>query len=365
MKRKKVIKYLKFPLLFGSKRTKEILQVNPTIQVIRTEPEEIAVSLYEYTPTDIKKSNYTNLDECLNLKDNGKISWMNIDGIRKDDLEKLSKDYSVHPLLIEDILSVGQRPKMDEIGNVLYCLLNMLYYNEVENKVESEQISIILGKNFVISIQENPQRDVFDLLRLRLNQPDSKIRRRGADYLLYSMLDLVVDNYFLVMDKLGVTIEMVEDEVIMKNEHYTLSHINNLRKELIILTRNLVPVRELIGRIIHSESPLINDRTIKYFKDINDHSIQAFDLSENYRYITTSIQDIYISNMHFKLNEVMKIMTMMTCLLAPAAVISSVFGMNFDNIPGAHLHLGFFAAISGMIVIPAIMLVIFRKRNII
>jgi len=252
---------------------------------------------------------------------------------------------------------------MDEIEQILYGLLNMLYFNASNNTVEQEQISIVLGKNFVISFQEDAQRDVFNPLRDKLKLNNSKIRQRGPDYLCYSMLDMIVDHYFVVMEKLGDRIESLEDEVIRYSNNRSLARINQLRKELIVLKRNMAPVRDLINGFIRSESDFLDDRTTKYFKDIYDHIVQANDLSENYRDMMMNLQDLYLSTLNRKTNEVMKVMAIVTCLLAPATVIGGIFGMNFDVIPTMHNQWGFYTAVGLMLFIPLLMLFIFRKRG--
>lgn len=349
--------------LFGTQRTKEILSVNPTVLPHREEAAQVEVTVYDYDATNIQVHHFNNVSPCTRFRDDGRIAWINIEGIRKTDVENICHTYNVHPLLIEDILSINQRPKMDEVEGVLFCLLNMLFYNDQKKTVETEQISIVLGKDFAISFQEDAHRDVFDLLRSRLNMANSKIRQRTADYLLYSMLDLIVDNYFIVMERLGEQIELVEEEVIRRSNTKSLARINQLRKELIVLKRNLAPVRDLVGGIIRSESDLLDDRTTKYFKDVYDHIVQAYDLGENYRDIVLSMQDLYINNVNLKLNEVMKVMAIVTCLLAPATVIGGIFGMNFDIIPYAHHRWGFYFAVACMLVIPVWMLFVFKRRG--
>src|SRR6476661_11251937 len=193
---------------------------------------------------------------------------------------------------------------------------------------------------------------------------NSKLRQRGADYLCYSMLDLIVDNYFFVMEKLGDRIEQVEEEVIRNSNTRSLAKINQLRKELIVLKRNIAPVRDLVGGIIRSESELLDDSTTKYFKDVHDHITQAYDLSENYRDIMISMQDLSINNVNLKMNEVMKVMAIVTCLLAPATVIGGIFGMNFEkNVVLFHKSWGFYLATSLMLLIPILMLWMFRKKG--
>ena len=351
------------PNLFGTHRTKEILSVNPTVMPHREEAREVLVFAFNYDASALQDVSLDRVEDSFGYKNKNGTTWINIDGLRKAEVETVCLHFDIHPLLVEDILSINQRPKMDEVEGVLFCLLNMLYYNDAKQTVEQEQISIVLGKNFVISFQEDASRDVFNPLRDRLKMASSKLRQRNADYLCYTMLDLIVDNYFLVMEKLGDRIEMLEEEVIRHSNKRTLARINQLRKEIIVLKRNTVPVRDLISGILRSDSELLDDRNTKYYKDIYDHIVQAIDLTDNYRDMMTSMQDLYINNVNLKMNEVMKVMAIVTCLLAPATVIGGIFGMNFDSIPYLHNQYGFWIAVAVMLIIPLWMIVMFKKRG--
>jgi magnesium transporter len=362
MRPDKYLQHILFPVS-RAHRTKEIFHVNPTVQPIREEAKEIHISVYDYGEHGVKEHVFKSIEECYPFRDSGNTTWINIDGLRKADVEKVAQHFNVHQLLVEDILSIGQRPKMDDIEGVLYCLLNMLYYNEKHCAVEAEQISIVLGKNFVLTFQEDAHRDVFDSLREKIKISTTKVRQRGSDYLCYTLLDMIVDHYFIVMEKLSDKIEELEEEIIRVSNKRTLAKINSLRKELIVLKRNVAPVRELVNGFIKSESVLVDDRNDKYFKDVYDHIIQANDLAENYRDVMNTLQDLYISNVNLKLNEVMKVIAIVTCLLAPATVIGGIFGMNFDVIPYAHQVWGFYATVGVMLIVPLIMLYIFRRRG--
>lgn len=357
------LKHLHLRNLFGVKRTKEILSVNPTIQPEREEAKDVVVAVYDYYADTIEEKKFTSIGDCFPYKTSGHTTWINIDGLRKADVEAICNHFDIHALIIEDILSINQRPKLDEETNSLFCLLNMLYFNEETYTVEQEQISIILAKDVVISFQEDAQRDVFNSLREKLKSSTSKIRQRTADYLCYSLLDLIVDHYFVVMEKLGDRIEEVEEEVMHGNNPRALEHITRLRKELIILKRNFSPVREVVNGFLRSESELLESRHTKYYKDVYDHIIQASDLSENYRDIMVSLQDLHLNNMNLKMNEVMKVMAIVTCLLAPPTVIVGIFGMNFKTIPFAESYWGFFATVGVLIVLPITMLYLFKKRG--
>lgn len=360
---KRYLRYLGLNTLFGTDRTKEILNINPTVMPQREEAREVRAYVFDYDANHLEEHEFNNVEACFRFRQSDRISWINVDGLRKADVEAVCTSYAVHPLLIEDILSINQRPKMDEVEGVLFCLLNMLYFNDQEGTVEQEQISIVLGKDFVVSFQEDASRDVFNPLRDKLHMSNSKLRQRSADYLCYTMLDLIVDNYFVVMEKLGERIEELEEQVIRNSNNRALARISALRKEQIILKRNIAPVRDLVNGIIRSESELLDDRTTKYFKDVYDHIMQAYDLSENYRDIMINMQDLYINNVNLKMNEVMKVMAIVTCLMAPATVIGGIFGMNFDKIPYLHNDYGFYIAMTLMLSIPVYMLWMFRKRG--
>ncbi len=366
MWKKKYLRYIPLatPLaaLFGTQRTREIFHINPTILPKRGEATEVKAYVFDYNAEYVNEQVLSKTEDAAAFRNNNRVTWINIDGLHKADIEIICAAYGIHNLLAEDILSVGQRPKMDEVEGILFCLLNMLFFNEETKMVETEQISIALGPDFVISFQEDASRDVFDPLRTRLKS-SSKLRQRGADYLCYTLLDLIVDNYFVVMEKLGDEIEQLEEEVIRNSNTRSLARIAQLRKELIVLKRNIVPVRELVNGFIRSESELLEDRTTKYFKDVYDHIVQAYDFTENYRDMMMSMQDIYINNVNLKMNEVMKVMAIVTCLMAPATVIGGIFGMNFDAIPLLHNKWGFYISVFAMLVIPVFMLYLFRKRG--
>lgn len=349
--------------IFKTRRTREIFRVNTSRDPVRAEPEHVVVSVFDYNQDVLKTSEINKLDDCLQFKNNGNITWINVDGIRKADVEYINNLFDIHYLVTEDILSFNQRPKMDEIEQHLFCLLNMLYFNEKEDAVETEQVSIVLGKSVVISFQDDPHRDVFNVIRDKLHMAGSKLRTGGADYLCYALLDAIVDHYYIVLEKLGERIEVLEEEIVRYGNTRSLAQINNLRKEFIVLKRNIAPVREVINGFIRSESDLVEERTNKYFKDIYDHIIQANDLVENYRDMMTTLQDLYINKVNLRMNEVMKVMTIVTCLLAPATVIGGIFGMNFQVIPLSQQAQGFYWAVGIMLIIPMIMVIIFRRRG--
>ena len=363
MNSNKYLKYLNPLSVFDTKRTRTIFQVNPTVIPERVEAEEIKVTIFDYSPEAFKEIQLSQVTDAFPFKESKNVSWINVDGIRKADVEAIAKHFGFHHLIIEDIMSVSQRPKMDEIENVLFCLLNMLYFNEQTGAVETEQISIVLGDHFIVSFQEDANRDVFNSIREKLRINHTKLRLSGADYLCYAMLDMIVDHYYSVMEKLGDRIEILEERIIRSSNTRSLAEINSLRKELIVLKRNVSPVRDLINGFIRSDSDLLEEKTTKYFKDILDHITQANELAESYRDMMMNLQDLYLSYVNLKSNDVMKVMAVVTCLLAPATVIGGIFGMNFDKIPYLHHQYGFFIAVGLMLVIPVWMVLIFRRRG--
>ncbi|MEO7312049.1 MAG: magnesium/cobalt transporter CorA [Chitinophagaceae bacterium] len=349
---------------FISQRTRAVVQqYNPTKPNDRPDPESISIFVYDYNSEQIKQEKLYTIQSCFPYVDSPHVTWINVDGLRKADVESLCSRYHIHYLIQEDILSIGQRPKMDEIDGIMFCLLNMLYFNEITGGVEQEQISIVMGQHFVISFQEDAKRDVFNPLREKLQFPNSRIRLSRADYLFYTMIDLIVDNFFVVMEKLGERIEEIEEEIIRKASRQTLNKVNQMRKEMIVLKRNLNPVRDLISGILRSDSELLDAKTEKFFKDIYDHIVQASDLAENYRDMVMSLQDLYLNNVNLKMNEIMKFLAIVTTLMAPATVIGGIFGMNFETIPYLHNHFGFWFAVAIMILAPLLMIYFFWKRG--
>src|SRR5690242_16258934 len=356
-------RYLSFIKPLERLITKKVLQVNPTVAPMRREPEKTTIFVYEYDSADVKCRELQSIEQTFEYLNSTKNVWINMDGLKKADVDKICDHFAIHPLIAEDILSSGQRPKMDELNHLIYCLLNMLYFNSEFSSVESEQISIVLGSNFVLSFQEDASRDVFDLLRQKIKMSGTKVRESKVDYLFYSLIDLIVDNYFVVMEKLGEKIEMLEDRITEHPNTQTLARINLLRKEMIFLRRNITPVREMINGILRSDINLIEEKTERYFKDVYDHIVQATELAENYRDMMINLQDLYLNNVNLRMNEVMKVMAVVTCLLAPATVIGGIFGMNFIRIPWLHNPYGFFIAVGLMFIIPLWMIWIFKKRG--
>ena len=340
-----------------------VLHVNPTVHPARTEPEKTHITVYQYDPLSLNIHRSVSAQDCEKYRDGNTNLWINIDGLRQDDISTISQIFSIHPLLTEDIMSLGQRPKMDEMEGVFYVLMYMMYFDAETRMLETEQLSIVLGKNFVITFQEESQKYLLRIVSDKLGNPAGKIRQNGSDYLFYSIIDLIVDNYFVIMERLGESIEDLEEDIVQQANTVTLANINSLRKEMIFLKRNISPVRELVGNIMRSDSELIEEKTEKYFKDVYDHIVQASELSENYRDMMLNLHDLYLSELNLKMNEVMKVMAIVTCLLAPATVIGGIFGMNFSTMPWLDNQFGFWMAVGVMFVIPVVMIWVFKRRG--
>lgn len=359
-KRQKVAQYL--PQL--SRVKKRRTSYDPAIiPEVRTSAVEAVYSVFNYDEHNLNEHKSKNTIDWNVASTEFKTTWINADGLRKEEIEELCTFFKVHPLLIEDILSIGQRAKMDEVEDRLFCLLPMIYFNEENKCIEQEQVSIVVGPDFLLSFQEDATRDVFDPLRARLRNKHQRIRDRGTDYLCYSLLDVIVDSYFVIIDKLSSNIELIEDRLINNNEHGLLREISNIRREVMLTKQAIGPVRDLVGGFLRTENTLIINQNEKYFKDVYDHITQAHDDCEGLRDMLSNLQDLYMNQINLRMNQVMKIFTMVSLLLAPATVIGGIFGMNFDRIPLLHDQKGFYFSVAAMLIIPLIMLIFFKKKR--
>lgn len=257
---------------------------------------------------------------------------------------------------------MDQRPKLEDYGAYLFIVLKMLHLNDKTNMVQSEQVSLILGKNYVISLHEHDE-DVFDPVRSRLKVGKGRIRKAGADYLAYSLLDLIVDNYFLIMERQGDVIEELEAELIASPTPATLNHIHHLKRDTILLRRSVWPLREVISRLERSESSLVQATTGIYLKDVYDHVIQVIDNIETFRDILAGMLDIYLSSVSNRLNEIMKVLTIIATIFIPLTFLAGVYGMNFKYMPELEWRWGYFAVLGFMILVAGIMFNYFREKG--
>lgn len=341
------------------------VQFNPNNPISPEEKTDVATRLeiFKYGESEVTHYSPETLVECMFPISRHQVSWLNVDGLKKKEVTEIATYYHIHPLLVEDILSKGQRAKADNMDTQLFCLIPMIRYNKDIGTLEVEQLSLILGDHFVISFQEEPLHDPFGGIRNKLNSNDINLRKKNADYLFYALIDAVVDQYFNVLDHLVARLEKLEDEVVLRHENDSLIKITLLRREIMIVKRVIGPVREVINYFLTTENKLIDKANKKYFKDVYDHILLAIEYTENYRDMITSLQDLNMNKVDMKMNEVMKILTVVTTLLAPATVIGGIFGMNFDKIPYAHHPYGFYIAVGMMLVIAFLMLLYFKKKK--
>ena len=333
------------------------------VYVGKKKDEKIKVTCIDYYGDTFEEKEVKTVDECFPLKDQPKITWINLDGVHKlDNIEKVGKNLKIHPLVLEDIVHTGQRPKMEDFNDYLFVVLQMLQYNEKENETKTEQVSIILGANYVISFQED-EGDVFDLIRERIRTDRGRIRKMGADYLAYSLLDAIVDNYFMVLEKIGEKIEDIEDELVKNPAQEVLHAIHSLKRELVYLRKSVWPLREVISRLERWDSHLIDKSMDIYLRDVYDHTIQVIDALETFRDMLSGMLDIYLSSVSNRMNEVMKVLTIIATIFIPLTLIAGIYGMNFTYMPELDWPWGYPMVYIAMLAVSGVMLVYFRRKH--
>ncbi|MBI5374963.1 MAG: magnesium/cobalt transporter CorA [Candidatus Schekmanbacteria bacterium] len=324
----------------------------------------IKIKIIDYNETGVDEREITNIDDCLSCKDSSTVSWIDIEGVHDLHLiEKMGEHFGLHPLTLEDVVNTVQRPKAEFFDNYIYIVLNMLYPGKEDSEIKSEQVSIICGSNFIISFQEGIDGDVFDPLRERIRTGKGRIRKRGADYLAYSMIDAIIDNYFIVLENLEGAIEDTEEKLVSNPTTETLRTLHTLKREIIFLRKSVWPLREVISGLEREESPLIQESTELYLRDVYDHVIQIIDTIETYRDILAGMLDIYLSSISNRMNEVMKVLTIIATIFIPLTFIAGVYGMNFKYMPELEWEWGYPAIWGVMIVIGVFMLFCFRKKK--
>lgn len=291
------------------------------------------------------------------------VYWIDMAGLNIEALQVLGNYFQIQSLLISDILSYGQRAKADDMGNQLFALLPLLAYSPESDMVETDQICALLLDGFVLSFHNSPTPEYFEQIEEKIKHKDAPARNYNADYLMYLLLDTVVDHYFTITDFLSEELDKMEDLVIDRPQKSVLLSLTLLRHKIMVIKRAITPVRELINNFWRSDNSLITTSNKKYFKDIYDHIMLAVEYNENYREMVINLQELYMNQVNTKMNEVMKILTLITALLAPFTIISGIYGMNFNRIPFADKPHGFLVAIICMLAVSALMLVFFRKKG--
>ena len=332
--------------------------------------EDVEITVIDYDEDGVEQREVADLDDVLEFRETETVTWINVDGLHdRDVVERLCDAFGIHPLLQEDVMNTESRPKLEDFGENLFVVLKMLYTpddlpqgDEVDGDVLVEHLSCILGENFVVTFQERPG-DVFDGVRDRIANGRGQVRRKGPDYLLYALIDAVVDHYFLVLEGMGDRLEVLEDEVIAEPDPEVLRTIHDQKREMIFLRRSVWPLREILSKLERRESPLIGDDVAIYFRDVYDHTIQAVDVMQSYRDVLTGLVEVYLSSVSNRTNEVMKVLTIMASIFIPLTFVAGVYGMNFEHMPELGVRWAYPAVLLLMGAIGGVMLMYFRRRG--
>jgi len=351
------------PKLIKKAAKKAGLPPGTLVHVGEVKAEKTKISLVDYDETQFQEKEVKTVEECFPFKATPTVTWINIDGVHEVDIiEKLGKHFDLHPLILEDIVHTEQRPKMEDFGSYIFIVLKMLSYNEKEDELNVEQVSLVLGSNFVISFQEC-EGDVFQPVRERIRKGKGRIRKMGADYLAYALVDAIVDNYFIVLEKLGEVIEDVEEDLVKKPTPETLQTIHNLKREAISLRKSVWPLREVVSGLERAETPLIHETIKIYLRDVYDHTIQVIDTIESFRDMISGMLDIYLSSISNRMNEVMKVLTIFASIFIPLTFIAGVYGMNFAFMPELAWRWGYPAILIVMALVGISLLLYFRRKR--
>lgn len=336
------------------KKTSGIDSVPPSEQ-------HVILELIQYNEKEYAMQADIPVDELLTQFKSDHVNWINVDGLtEKSIVLKLGKHFCLHSLLIDDILSDHQ-PKAEEFDDHLFFTMKMLH--SIKNsKIEYEQISFVLGKDYLLSFQEKAG-DNFGVVRERIKQSSGRIRTRKADYLLYRLVDIIVDNYYSVLDEVGQQIETVEEDIYKHPSNREFQKIQAIKKELIYLRKAIYPLRDALSKLTKDESGFIDAVNIKYFSDVYDHSVHLIDSLDTYKDLTSSLMDIHINTMNTRMNEVMKVLTVISTIFMPLTFIVGVYGMNFDFMPEIHSHWGYPAVMFSMALIVFGMIRYFKYKK--
>jgi magnesium transporter len=325
--------------------------------------EKVRIRVIDYSEDHIEERELDTIEQCLPYKDTHTITWINIDGLHEVELvQEIGKCFGLHALVLEDIVHTEQRAKVEEFKDHVFIITKMLSFEEETDHIRAEQFSLVLGPNYVLSFQER-YGDVFNPVRERLRKKGGRFRRMGADYLMYALMDAIVDHYFGVLEMIGERLETLEDGIVADPGPDILQQIHHFRKELIFLRKSMWPLRELIHEMQAEESQLIKDRTTIYLRDVYDHIIQATDMIEAFRDIVGGMHDAYLSGISNKMNEVMKVLTIIATIFIPVTFVAGLYGMNFKYMPELEFPWGYPAALGLMSSIAGVMMIWFRRKR--
>jgi magnesium transporter len=326
--------------------------------------EKVRITVFEYHEELFQQREIENIDEYFPSQDPAVTTWINIDGLhRLDIIEKAGKLFNLHPLTLEDIVNTGQFPKIEDYEDYLFIVLKMLYFNETSNEIEVEQVSLCVGTNFVVSFQEEIKRDVFDSVRARIKNGKGRMRKMGADYLTYILIDAVIDSYFLILEKLGEKIEDLEEKVVNEPQEQVLHEIHRFKREMIFLRKSVWPLREVVSSLERGGSKLIHESMHIYLRDVYDHTIRIIETIETFRDILSGLLDIYLSSISNRINAVMKVLTIIATIFMPLTFMAGVYGMNFKYMPELDWRWGYPLIMLVMAFIGISMLLYFRRKK--
>ena len=335
----------------------------------RKRVDEVTITIHDYDESHVDRIPIDTIEDSRPYLDNPSKTWIKVQGLH--DVQKLKTIWSyfdLHPLIQEDIVNTSQRPKVEQYDNCTFIVMRMLYYSKEQQAIDKEQISIILGENFVLSFQESDQ-PIFEPVVERLNIAKSRMRTFGPDYLAYALIDNVTDHYFSILNVLGEQLEDIEDELMDDPDEKTFQRIHALRKEVSFARKSIWPTRDMLNAIIRDESDFIEDSTKLFIRDVYDHIVQIIDNIENYRELIMGMHDMYMSYVSNKMNEVMKVLTIIATIFIPLTFVAGIYGMNFNpeaspyNLPELNWYWGYPAFWGVMIVLATIMVIFFKRKD--
>lgn len=324
---------------------------------------EVGLRLIDYRDGELEERYPATVEECLPFKSRPTVTWLNLDGLHDVAvIGRIGEEFGLHPLVVEDLLHAGQRPKLEEFDAYLFLVLRALTWDEERNEVAEEQLGLILGENFVLSFQERPG-DVFDPVRERIRGGKGRLRQRGPDYLAYALMDAIVDHYFIVLERLGERIDDLEQDLIDEPGPPTLHKIYRLKRELLFLRKSVWPLREVLATLQRNESGLVSDETKVFVRDVYDHTIQVIDTAETFRDMAAGMLDTYLSSISNRMNEVMKVLTIIATIFIPITFVAGLYGMNFERMPELDWPWAYPAVLVLMLLMGGGMLVYFRRKG--
>ncbi len=325
--------------------------------------DETTITLLDYSEETFKEIQIGDVADCEPYKDKTTITWINIDGLHQTDIiGTIGKQYGLHSLELEDVLNTTHRPKMEDYDEHIFFTFKMLSYDESVQAVNSEQISIIFGQNYVLTFRERSG-DTFNPVRERIKSSKGRIRKRGQDYLVYSLIDTVVDSYFEIIEKIGTQVESLEEAITVNRGEEPHQLIQSLKKEILLFKKSITPLRDAVGTLEKSESELMDPRTPKYLRDVYDHLIHIVDELDTYRDTLKDLMDTFISVVSHKMNQVMKVLTIIATIFIPLTFIAGIYGMNFQFMPELGWKYGYFGVLGIMMVVGIGMMIYFKKNK--